>query len=64
MSVKVQEVLKKAMVGVLFIDEAHYLYRPENEPDLRSRCVFQGGLAVDRLDGNRRTGQAMQQAAE
>lgn len=34
------------------------------EPDLRASRVFQGGLAVDRLDGDRKTGQAMQQAAE
>ncbi|MCZ0962046.1 CbbX protein [Paracoccus benzoatiresistens] len=34
------------------------------EPDLRASRVFQGGLAVDRLDGDRRTGQAMSQAAE
>ncbi|GGF61253.1 CbbX protein [Paracoccus acridae] len=34
------------------------------EPDLRASRVFGGGLAVDRLDGGRRTGQAIQQAAE
>ena len=34
------------------------------EPDLRASRVFRGGLAVDRLDGDRRTGQAMDQAAE
>ena len=27
---KTKEILKKAMGGVLFIDEAYYLYRPEN----------------------------------
>ncbi|WP_207459786.1 CbbX protein [Azospirillum sp. SYSU D00513] len=30
---KTKDVLKKAMGGVLFIDEAYYLYRPENERD-------------------------------
>ncbi len=30
---KTKDVLKRAMGGVLFIDEAYYLYRPENERD-------------------------------
>src|SRR5260370_7815388 len=30
---KTKEILKKAMGGVLFIDEAYYLHRPANERD-------------------------------
>jgi probable Rubsico expression protein CbbX len=36
---KTKEVLKKAMGGVLFIDEAYYLYRPENERDYGQEAV-------------------------
>lgn len=36
---KTKEVLKKAMGGVLFIDEAYYLYRPENERDYGQECI-------------------------
>jgi probable Rubsico expression protein CbbX len=32
-------VLKKAMGGVLFIDEAYYLYRPENERDYGQESI-------------------------
>jgi probable Rubsico expression protein CbbX len=32
-------VLKKAMGGVLFIDEAYYLYRPENERDYGQEAI-------------------------
>jgi probable Rubsico expression protein CbbX len=31
--------LKKAMGGVLFIDEAYYLYRPENERDYGAEAI-------------------------
>src|SRR5512144_2524528 len=36
---KTKEVLKRAMGGVLFIDEAYYLYRPENERDYGQEAV-------------------------
>ncbi|WP_255143523.1 CbbX protein [Synechococcus sp. EJ6-Ellesmere] len=36
---KTREMLKKAMGGVLFIDEAYYLYRPENERDYGSESI-------------------------
>jgi hypothetical protein len=32
-------VLKRAKAGVLFIDEAHYLYRPENERDYGQEAI-------------------------
>ena len=36
---KTKEVLKKAMGGVLFIDEAYYLFRPENERDYGQEAI-------------------------
>ncbi|MBC1260964.1 CbbX protein [Synechococcus sp. BSF8S] len=36
---KTRDMLKKAMGGVLFIDEAYYLYRPENERDYGSEAI-------------------------
>jgi len=36
---KTREVLKRAMGGVLFIDEAYYLYRPENERDYGQESI-------------------------
>jgi probable Rubsico expression protein CbbX len=36
---KTKDMLKKAMGGVLFIDEAYYLYRPENERDYGQEAI-------------------------
>ena len=36
---KTKEILKKAMGGVLFIDEAYYLHRPENERDYGQESI-------------------------
>jgi probable Rubsico expression protein CbbX len=36
---KTKEVVKKALGGVLFIDEAYYLYRPENERDYGQEAI-------------------------
>jgi len=36
---KTREVLKRATGGVLFIDEAYYLYRPENERDYGQEAI-------------------------
>jgi probable Rubsico expression protein CbbX len=36
---KTREVLKRAMGGVLFIDEAYYLYRPDNERDYGQEAI-------------------------
>lgn len=36
---RTKEAIKRAMGGVLFIDEAYYLYRPENERDYGQEAV-------------------------
>src|SRR5881397_1508993 len=36
---KTKEVLRRAYGGVLFIDEAYYLYRPENERDYGQEAI-------------------------
>jgi probable Rubsico expression protein CbbX len=36
---KTKEILKKAMGGVLFIDEAYYLYKPDNERDYGQEAI-------------------------
>ena len=36
---KTKDVLKKAFGGVLFIDEAYYLYKPENERDYGAEAI-------------------------
>lgn len=36
---KTKEIVKKAMGGVLFIDEAYYLYKPENERDYGQEAI-------------------------
>jgi probable Rubsico expression protein CbbX len=47
---KTREVLKKAMGGVLFIDEAYYLYRPENERDYGQEAIE---ILLQVMEGNR-----------
>jgi probable Rubsico expression protein CbbX len=47
---KTKEVLKKAMGGVLFIDEAYYLYRPENERDYGQEAIE---ILLQAMESNR-----------
>ena len=47
---KTRERLKKAMGGVLFIDEAYYLYRPENERDYGAEAIE---ILLQVMEGNR-----------
>ena len=47
---KTKEALKKAMGGVLFIDEAYYLYRPENERDYGQEAI---GILLQVMEDHR-----------
>jgi len=47
---KTKEVLKRAMGGVLFIDEAYYLYRPENERDYGQETIE---ILLQAMENNR-----------
>lgn len=47
---KTREVLKRAMGGVLFIDEAYYLYRPDNERDYGQEAIE---ILLQVMEGNR-----------
>jgi probable Rubsico expression protein CbbX len=47
---KTREILKRAMGGVLFIDEAYYLYRPENERDYGAEAIE---ILLQVMEGNR-----------
>jgi len=47
---KTKEAIKKAMGGVLFIDEAYYLYRPENERDYGQEAIE---ILLQAMENNR-----------
>ena len=47
---KTKAVLKKAMGGVLFIDEAYYLHRPENERDYGQEAIE---ILLQEMEDNR-----------
>ena len=47
---KTREVIKRAMGGVLFIDEAYYLYRPENERDYGQESIE---ILLQAMENNR-----------
>ena len=49
---KTKEMLKRAQGGVLFIDEAYYLYKPDNERDYGAEFVekIPGGVVALKLE--------------
>lgn len=47
---KTKEVIKKAIGGVLFIDEAYYLYKPENERDYGAESIE---ILLQTMENNR-----------
>ena len=47
---KTKEIIKRAMGGVLFIDEAYYLYRPENERDYGQEAI---DILLQAMENNR-----------
>ncbi|MDQ7075362.1 MAG: CbbX protein [Gammaproteobacteria bacterium] len=47
---KTKEVIKKAMGGLLFIDEAYYLYKPENERDYGAESIE---ILLQTMENNR-----------
>ncbi len=47
---KTREILKRAKGGVLFIDEAYYLYRPENERDYGQEAIE---ILLQEMENNR-----------
>lgn len=47
---KTKEIVKKAMGGVLFIDEAYYLYKPENERDYGQESIE---ILLQTMENNR-----------
>ncbi len=47
---KTKEVIKKAMGGVLFIDEAYYLYKPQNERDYGAESIE---ILLQTMENNR-----------
>jgi len=47
---KTREVIKRAMGGVLFIDEAYYLYKPENERDYGQESIE---ILLQAMENNR-----------